>query len=56
MMRKTHGLTIQELADRVGVSRGHLSRIESGQRPATPDLTNRICAAIASLPADEVAS
>lgn len=57
MMRKTHGVTIQALADLVGVSRGHLSRVESGERPATPDLTNRICAALASLPvSDEVAS
>jgi transcriptional regulator with XRE-family HTH domain len=53
MMRKTHGVTIQGLADLVGISRSHLSRIETGQRPATPDLTNRICAALASLPVPE---
>ena len=30
--RKEKGLTIQELADRIGVSRGQLSRMEKGTR------------------------
>ena len=50
MMRKAHGVTLRDMAALVGLSPGHLSRIESGERVAAPDLLNRICDAIATLP------
>lgn len=53
MMRETHGVSLRELAETVGISASHLSRVESGERPATADLTERLCAAIADLPAPE---
>lgn len=53
MMRETHGVGLREMAALVGVSASHLSRIESGERPATADLTDRLCSVIAELPAAE---
>jgi transcriptional regulator with XRE-family HTH domain len=51
MMRETHRVSLRDLAATVGISASHLSRVESGERPATADLTERLCAAIAGLPA-----
>lgn len=51
MIRNSHGTSLRSLAASLGISASHLSRIESGERPATPDLMNRICAALATLPA-----
>jgi transcriptional regulator with XRE-family HTH domain len=51
MMRNTHGVGLRQLAALVGISASHLSRVESGERPASPSLVNRICDAIAELPA-----
>lgn len=56
MMRETHRVTLREMADLVGVSASHLSRIESGERPATADLTARLCDVIAALPTGKEAS
>lgn len=51
MMREAHGVGVRDLAAMVGISPSHLSRVETGERAATPDLMNRICDAIADLPA-----
>lgn len=51
MMRELHQVSLRSLAADIGISPGHLSRVESGERPATAELTERICAAIADLPA-----
>lgn len=40
--RKAHGLTQQEMADRLGISRGHLSRIENGHEVLQEYLQLRI--------------
>jgi transcriptional regulator with XRE-family HTH domain len=50
MMREAHGVKLRELASMVGISPSHLSRVESGERAAGPDLTDRICDVIATLP------
>lgn len=50
MMREAHRVGLRELAGRVGISPSHLSRVESGERAAGADLTDRICAVIAELP------
>lgn len=57
MMRQSHRVGLRSMATIVGISPSHLSRIESGERPATEELTARICAALATLPAptDDVA-
>jgi transcriptional regulator with XRE-family HTH domain len=49
MMRKAHGLRLVELAGMVGVTPSHLSRVESGERPASPALQDRIVSALADL-------
>lgn len=51
MMRKAHGASLRDIAAAAGVSPSHLSRVESGERPATGDLTARLCDVIANLPA-----
>lgn len=51
MMRQAHKVNLREMAERVGISASHLSRVESGERPASADLTARICDEIAKLPA-----
>jgi DNA-binding Xre family transcriptional regulator len=53
MIRKTHRASLREVGALVGISASHLSRVESGERPATPDLLARICDALATLPAPE---
>ncbi len=56
MMREAHNVGLRELANLVDISPSHLSRVESGQRAAGVELTERICDAIAQLPAPEKAS
>lgn len=53
MMREAHEEGLRELAAKVGVSPSHLSRVESGERAASVDLIDRICAVIAELPAPQ---
>lgn len=50
MMREAHHASLRDVAAAAGVSPSHLSRVESGERPATADLTARLCAVIAELP------
>lgn len=54
MMRQAHRVNLRKMAERVGISASHLSRVESGERPATAELTARICDEIAKLPAPKV--
>lgn len=56
MMRQAHRLGVRELAGMVGISASHLSRVESGERAASEELTDRICDVIAQLPAPEVSA
>lgn len=56
MMREAHHITLRDMAGRVGISASHLSRIESGERAAGEELTDRICQVIADMPAPERAS
>lgn len=42
--RKARGLTQQELADRLGIDQGHISRVERGQKGATIDVISAIAA------------
>lgn len=51
MMRNTHGVGLRALAEMVGISASHLSRVESGERQVSQSLVNRICDALAKLPA-----
>lgn len=51
MMREAHGLTQAEFADLIGVSAGHLSRVEKGEREASVPLQDRIADVLADLPA-----
>lgn len=51
MLRVAHGLGLRELAAKVDCSASHLSRVESGQRAAGPELTQRLVDVIAELPA-----
>ena len=44
--RTALGLTQRELADRMGTSHSAISRIESGQYPATPDTLRRLAHAL----------
>lgn len=56
MMREAHGVSLRFIAAAVDVTPGHLSRVESGERPASDELTQRICDVIAMLPAPVEAS
>ena len=40
--RKYRGLTLDRLAEGVGVSKGYLAQIENGQKPGTLDLFRRL--------------
>jgi transcriptional regulator with XRE-family HTH domain len=44
--RTIAGVSLTKVAEAVGVSIGHLSRIESGDRTASPELVDRIRTAI----------
>jgi transcriptional regulator with XRE-family HTH domain len=56
MMREAHGLTQAEFAGLIGVSAGHLSRVEKGTREASVPLQDRIADALADLPPKAKAS
>jgi transcriptional regulator with XRE-family HTH domain len=44
--RQKNGLTQQQLADRVGVTRWWINRIEIGERQASPQVAKKIQAAL----------
>ena len=44
--RKGHGLTQVELAAKAGIGQGHLSDIEAGRRPGSPETMERIARAL----------
>jgi transcriptional regulator with XRE-family HTH domain len=50
MIRKSHGLTLAELATAVGVTISHLSRVETGERVASEGLLLRVANHLATLP------
>ncbi len=52
--RKHRELTLDALAERVGVSKGYLSQIENGQKPGTLDLFRRL-AGVLNVALDELA-
>jgi transcriptional regulator with XRE-family HTH domain len=43
---RTAGLTDQQLADRVGVSRSYVSRLRSGRRPWSSTFQEKVMAAL----------
>ena len=45
-LRQRHGLTIAEVADRAGISRGMLSKIENAQTATSLDTLNRLAQAL----------
>ena len=47
---RRHGLTLKELADRMGVNYGYLSSVASGRRPWTPLLRERATAVLGEVP------
>ena len=47
---RRHGLTLKELADRMGVNYGYLSSVASGRRPWTPMLRERAMAVLGEVP------
>lgn len=53
MMREAHEVGLREMAEKVSISPSHLSRVESGERAAGAELTERICDVIAQLPTPE---
>lgn len=55
MMRNAHKLGLRELAAMVEVSPSHLSRVESGERSAGPELYERLCDTFAVLDTRESA-
>ncbi len=51
---RRHGLTLKELADRMGVNYGYLSSVASGRRPWTPLLRERATAVLGEVPGQGV--
>ena len=47
---RRHGLTMKELADRMGITPGHLSAIANGRRPWTPFLREKVMAVLGEVP------
>ena len=45
-LRKEKGLTIKDLADKIGVSQPFLSQIETAKRKASPELLGKIAEAV----------
>lgn len=45
-------LTLTVLAERTGISRGHLSRIENGKKRGTPDIYRRLAVVLDAEPDD----
>ena len=56
MMREAHKASLRFVAAEAGISPSHLSRVESGERPATAELTARLCEVIANLPTAEASA
>lgn len=55
-MRKDRGLTIQQLADQIGVSAPHLSEIERGKKNLNNHLITRLSTALGVEPAALIAA
>ncbi len=53
--REYRGLTLQALADQVGISKSYLSQIESGNRSGSADVLKRI-AAVLQVTLDDIVS
>ncbi len=47
---RRHGLTLKELADRMGVNKGHLCSVANGHRPWTPYLREKVQAVLGEVP------
>ena len=45
-LRKMQGMTITELADKAGLDRGHVSRVEAGKYAVTLDVMENIAEAL----------
>ena len=46
MLRKQKGLTSKEVAEQIGISQGHYSHIENGERSINPDHAKRLAAVL----------
>lgn len=55
MLRQAHNISLRETAKLAGTSASHLSRVESGQRAASTELTTRLVNVIADLPTKDAA-
>jgi transcriptional regulator with XRE-family HTH domain len=55
-MRKDHGLTLEELAAKIGVSAPHLSEVERGKKNLNNHLISRLAEALGVEPAALIAS
>ena len=47
---RRHGLTMKELAEKMGVSAGYLSQIATGRRPWTPFMRERVMSVLGEVP------
>lgn len=55
-LREELGLSVPDLADRIGRDRTHVWRVLNGQAPATPDLVSRCLIGMADVIASRRAS
>lgn len=55
-LRLQAGVTVTDLATQTGVTKGHLSRIERGERPVPEATYRRLVDALASIASQRVAS
>jgi len=55
-LRKQRGLTIQALADAIGVTKSHVSEMERGVKPISSRHLESIARALGCCPADLIAS
>ena len=51
---RRHGLTLKELAVKMGVSYGYLSSVSAGRRPWSPMLRERVAAVLGAVPGEGV--
>ena len=51
---RRHGLTLKELAERMGVNKGHLCSVANGHRPWTPYLREKVLAVLGEVPGQGV--
>ncbi len=51
---RRHGLTLKELASRMGVNNGHLCSVANGHRPWTPYLREKVLAVLGEVPGQGV--